>query len=925
MSRATPAQPFRFQSKEATRLEPNLFRYVWRHSRRDQLLVLAVVLISLPFYFASFDLPKRIINDALQGKAFQSGASVIRFLELTLPLPGFLGGPVQLFSGFLVTQMQLLFGLSFLFLGLVIINGAFKFYINLSKGILGERLLRRMRYELFALYLRFKPEDIRTVRPSEAASIIKDEVEPIGGFTGDAFIQPAFLVMQALTAMLFIMVQSIWLGLVALAIVVVQGVVIPQLRKEQLRLARLRQIESRKLAGRIGEVIEIAPAVHVGGSAQFVRADLGERLGTLLKIRTDLFKRKFAVKYLNNFLAQITPFFFYSIGGYLALTGAMNIGQLVAVIAAYRDLPPPIKELIDWDQERNDVTVKYQQIVAQFPAQLIAEDGDDRSVPPPLPDQSIQIDALKVVDRRGTVVLEPMSAVLARPGHIALIGSNGSGRDVLARVLGRQVSVFSGKLTVGPVSWRNLPDSLSSRFLSYAGPDPLLFSGTLRDNISAPVMRRMPDLLAQKPEAGDFAEVRRQMEALRSGNPLALPSDDWFDLKAAGLNSLAERDAKITALLAIAGMSKDIARFGLGGRLDPDREPVATARIQAARETIRANLAARGLQHVVAPLDPKAFNRNATLSENLLFGLAISEQFQDEHLAANAYVRSILEAEALLYPLAEIGLQMAQAVIEIFADLPPGHPLFERFSFISSEDMPKFVRIVENVEARGSLNKLSVEAQSQLIGLAFSYVEPRHRMSAISPHFERRVLRARQSLRRYLPQAYTADIEFFDPKRYLKNMPIRDNLLFGRVSYGVARGEEMVDEVMNDVLRELGLEDIVRCVALDFDVGPGGKLLSNQQRASVALARALIARPELLVVDGALSVFGAADAAEIVARLRQTMASQTLVVTFLHEEDAAGFDQFVMFEGARMVSLRKAAVAEATEAAPALQVETVGS
>ncbi|MGL4974127.1 MAG: ABC transporter transmembrane domain-containing protein, partial [Bosea sp. (in: a-proteobacteria)] len=242
--------------------------------------MLAVVLISLPFYFASFDLPKRIINDALQGKAFQSGTTMVRFLEITLPLPGFLGGSVQLFSGILVTQFQLLFGLSFLFLGLVVINGAFKFYINLAKGILGERLLRRMRFELFALYLRFKPEDIRTVRPSEAASIIKDEVEPIGGFTGDAFIQPAFLVMQALTAMLFIMVQSIWLGLVALAIVVIQGVIIPQLRKEQLRLARLRQIESRKLAGRIGEVIEIAPAVHGGGSAQFVRADLGERLGT---------------------------------------------------------------------------------------------------------------------------------------------------------------------------------------------------------------------------------------------------------------------------------------------------------------------------------------------------------------------------------------------------------------------------------------------------------------------------------------------------------------------------------------------------------------------------------------------------------------------------------------------------------------------
>ena len=54
-------------------------------------------------------------------------------------------------------------------------------------------MLRRMRFELFSLLLRFTPEDCATVKPAEAATIIKDEVEPIGGFIGDAFIQPVFL------------------------------------------------------------------------------------------------------------------------------------------------------------------------------------------------------------------------------------------------------------------------------------------------------------------------------------------------------------------------------------------------------------------------------------------------------------------------------------------------------------------------------------------------------------------------------------------------------------------------------------------------------------------------------------------------------------------------------------------------------------
>ena len=46
--------------------------------------------------------------------------------------------------------------------------------------------------------------------------MIKDEVEPIGGFIGDAFITPMFLGVQALTALIFIMMQNFWLGLIAL-------------------------------------------------------------------------------------------------------------------------------------------------------------------------------------------------------------------------------------------------------------------------------------------------------------------------------------------------------------------------------------------------------------------------------------------------------------------------------------------------------------------------------------------------------------------------------------------------------------------------------------------------------------------------------------------------------------------------------------
>jgi putative ABC transport system ATP-binding protein len=257
-----------------------------------------------------------------------------------------------------------------MFLFFTLVNGAFKYVINVRKGVLGERMLRRLRFELFSMVMRFRPEDIKATKSAEIASMLKDEVEPIGGFFGEAIITPAFLSMQATTALLFIMVQSPMLGLVAGTIIGVQGFLIPKLRREQLRLARMRQLASRKFAGRVSEMVDAAPMLHNHGLVPFFGSEIGDRLANLFDIRMRLFRRKFSVKYLNTLLAQITPFVFYTLGGYLALNGRLDIGQLVAVIAAYRDLPTPIKELIDWDQERADVGIKFNQVFNAFSRDL---------------------------------------------------------------------------------------------------------------------------------------------------------------------------------------------------------------------------------------------------------------------------------------------------------------------------------------------------------------------------------------------------------------------------------------------------------------------------------------------------------------------------------------------------------------------------
>jgi putative ABC transport system ATP-binding protein len=882
-------------------LDTNLFRFVWRHSRGEQILILSIILASLPFYFASLDIPKKIVNDALQGRAFKDGRATATLFDWSFTLPELLGGHrIVLSPGVELDQIPYLFALSGLFLLLVLITGAFKFSINIRKGILGERMLRRLRFELFALLLRFRPEDIRAVKPSEAASMIKDEVEPIGGFIGDAFIQPFFLGTQALTALVFIMVQSFWLGLIALAVVLVQAFVIPNLRREQIRLGRERQIASRHLAGRIGEVVEGAPAVHIHGTGPYERAEVGGRLGRLFGIRADLFRRKFAVKYLNNLLAQVTPFFFYAVGGYLALTGSIDIGQLVAVIAAYRDLPPPIKELIDWDQQRADVTVKYQQIVSQFTVERLlpgGEEAGDRQLA--RLEGPIVINGLRVVDRRGTALLETLSLTIERPCHVALAGAGGSGRDILAKVLGRQISEFDGTVRVGGHNLFELRDEVAGRFLAYAGAEPLLFSGTIRDNVAYSLRRAIP------PEK-DVAELSpkerlRYNEALLSGNPTADPDADGIDYEAAGIRSPEELDSALLHALRDTGMQEEIYRLGLNGRLGPEIDGKLASTIIEARGAVREELNRRNLTRLVEPFDPNRYNSNATIGENLLFGVPVGQRLAESGLASDPYFRAILEAEALVEPLTEIGLRIAETTAEIFSGLPPGHPLFERFSFIRSDEMEEFQRLLDTVQQHEGRAKLSTEGRNRLIGLALGYIEPRHRLSVVDDTFRARALRARRSFVRYLPREYADKVEFYEPDKLMTAAPLRDNLLFGRIGFGGSSAEQRVWDVVSGKLAELGLEQLIYKLGLDYEVGPGGKLLFGPQRTSVNLARCLVKRPEVLILDGALSAYGGAEAKALLDRIREAMAGRTLIVTISEVGEARGFDRVIRFEGARAV------------------------
>jgi putative ABC transport system ATP-binding protein len=836
-------------------MDKNLAKYIWRHTSRHQIWILFIILLSMPTYFLSLDLPKQIVNGPIQGDGFSTPDAQETFLRLVIDLPDWLSKaePLVLFDGFSLDRLQMLMALSAAFLVLVIINGLFKLYINTFKGRLGERMLRRLRFQLVDRVLRFPPNVFKRVKAAEVATMVKDEVEPLGGFIGDAFVQPAFLGLQAATALFFILLQNVWLGLLAAFMVGIQGVVIPKMRRRLIRLGKERQLTARQLAGRVGEIVEGISSIHVHDTSNYERADVADRLGRIFKIRYDLYQWKFFVKFLNNFLAQVTPFLFYAIGGYLALRGQLDIGQLVAVISAYKDLPSPIKDLIDWDQQRIDVQVKYAQVYEQFHVDQIIEPAiQDVTSGPVAPIKTpISVVNFSASDDSGARLLENITLDM-RPGEsVAVIGTAGGGSEALADTLVRLVWPEQGRVTVNGEDLLTVPESLTGRRTAYASGDAFLFQGTIYDNLTYvlkhyPVGERVLDgaALTQR----EWAKV----EARNAGNPDHDLHGDWIDYQTIGVDGPEELFTAMEQTLEAVQFSDDVFDLGLRASVDEKLHPAIPEHIVAARKALRTRLEEENLASLVTSFDPALYNAEATVAENLLFGTPMGPELSNVNLASNAYFRSVLSQSGLDEALYRMGVEIARNAVELFRDLPPDHPFFQQLGFMTADEIPDYQALLQRLQDKPFAQVAEADGK-RMMKLAFSYVEPRYRFGLLDQAMMDRIVAARAAFHDNLPESLKSAIEPYDAEGYNKSASILDNVLFGRIGHRHADAADRIRGIVRSVLDDLDVSrDVVR-VGLEFNVGVGGRRLTSVQRQKLHVARALLKRGDFIILNKALS------------------------------------------------------------------------
>ncbi|MFW0872076.1 ABC transporter ATP-binding protein [Rhodococcoides corynebacterioides] len=139
-------------------------------------------------------------------------------------------------------------------------------------------------------------------------------------------------------------------------------------------------------------------------------------------------------------------------------------------------------------------------------------------------------------------------------------------------------------------------------------------------------------------------------------------------------------------------------------------------------------------------------------------------------------------------------------------------------------------------------------------------------------------------------------VAFDEP--FLFSRTIRENV-------ALARPDASDDDVL-DAIRRAAAEDVLEKVpdGLDARVGERGLTLSGGQRQRLALARVLLARPRVLVLDDATSAVDAHTEATVYARLRDAESdgsAPTMLVLAHRRSTLTLADRIVVIDGGRVI------------------------
>lgn len=301
-----------------------LYRYIWKVSARDQvllsLLAVAIFLIEL----APLELQRRIVNGAVEGRGFD-------------------------FIGMLCL----------VYVAVELVHGGLKLVLNVYRGAVSEAANKRLRMQMNPSADAAKPDAGKQAEEGVKISMIVAEVESVGNFVGSSFSEPLLNAGVLLSILGYMVFTQPWMALVALLIFVPQFLFIPFLQ-EAINRRTKRRIETMRALS-VDIVDEAAERAGERSEQTFRR-----RIARIYELNMQVFRRKYGMNFLMNLFYHLGIIGILAVGGWLVLQGKTEVGTIVAFISGLSRMNDPWGDLVDFFRNLTNTGLKYRMIAEQL-------------------------------------------------------------------------------------------------------------------------------------------------------------------------------------------------------------------------------------------------------------------------------------------------------------------------------------------------------------------------------------------------------------------------------------------------------------------------------------------------------------------------------------------------------------------------------
>ena len=380
-------------------------------------------------------------------------------------------------------------------------------------GYVGAHIVRNIRAQLFGHLERLSLKFFQERRTGEIMSRLLSDVSRVQDLLSSTLVVFVTNVLM-LVAILAYLLSVNWMLTLVAVIPVPLTVWVTNLYGVRLnRLATSIQETIATLSARLQESLMSVKTVKAFGQEEREKGRVDVILESLTGVLVkNSYMNSLAVNVVN-FISMIGPIVVLGMGVYLVVGGSMKLGELMAFYILLTFLYSPIQGLaqtslqvhtamasVDRVFEYLDIPPAVSEPSDPVTPQVCRGEIEFRDVGFSYGDTNFRIDKLSLRIRAGE--------------KVALVGPSGSGKTTLANLILRFYDPQEGEITLDGVGLTRLSLRTLREHISLVDQDPLLFKGSIRDNIAYGRPDATPDQIEQ---AARVANIHEYITALPHG------------------------------------------------------------------------------------------------------------------------------------------------------------------------------------------------------------------------------------------------------------------------------------------------------------------------------------------------------------------------------------------------------------------------